>query len=349
MRCSVAEPRVAGRLVDMALFAALLFAGPWRMTPAQAPPALGAAGSFAVLSKTKVTCSSSTITGDVGVYSGAVGACTVSGGTHEGDPAAVQAYDDFLAAHAALTPAPGDTCTTLNGSLAGETLHPGVYCIDGSAKTGTLTLAGLADGVWIFKVVSDGPLVTSGFSVVTSGGSGCYNNVYWWTNTSATLTNSIFLGRVLAGTDMTVTVGSAKGQALAKGEVTLTGTSVALDACPVSEVSPAWATFPARLEKDPTSGTGFYLYFEPIDSVDGYNLYQGTVGTWYSHGGPAGDLCDLAATELVTGEMRAEIDPTAAGDHYYLVTAYAGGQEGPSGFATPHTEIDPTQSTCSPP
>ncbi len=409
------------------LFAALLSAVPLCKTLAQTAPDLGTAGSFAVLGGSAVTCTDSIITGNIGVYPGCtVTACTPSAGTvHACDPVAQQAYADLLAAHSALALVPCDF--VLTGSLAGQILAPGVYCIDDTLKTGTLTLEGPANGIWLFKVGTGGTGALTGtdFAVVMPGGSACSNNVFWWTDQYATLTNPAVLGTVLAGTNITATTGgSLQGRALAKVAVTLTSTSVGwpttpdpplltgltenicpaativltasanfstyqwlfnaspiagatnstydatvsgkysvavTDAggcaglsadhpvsivfCSTSEVSPIHAVFPARLTKP---GTGNYLYFQRIDGTTGYNLYEGNLGTWYSHGGAAGNVCDVAVTDLGTGEMRAAITPSA-GDHYYLVTAYAGTVEGPSGFASSGLERNPAQNTCAPP
>ena len=123
---------------------------------------------------------------------------------------------------------------------------------------------------------------------------------------------------------------------------------VFIDYCPfVSEVSPKQGIFKARLVKSAESSTGFFLYFQRLDSVNGYNIYEGTIGTYYSHASAPGNLCSATFLDLGSGEMRAEITPSA-GNHYYLVTAFGEGSEGPSGFRSNGVEIDPGQSTCSP-
>ena len=102
-----------------------------------------------------------------------------------------------------------------------------------------------------------------------------------------------------------------------------------------------------RLTKDDGSLTGFYVYFERTPTVANYHLYEGTLGTYYSHGSASGNQCDMAATDLGTGVMRAEILPSG-GDHYYLVTGHSATVEGPSGYKTDGTERDPSQNTCLP-
>jgi hypothetical protein len=231
---------LTSRLVVMVLFAALFSAVPSQAAlAAEGAPDLGTAGSFAVLAGTAVTCTTSNIIGDVGVATGiAVTGCTPSGTIHLGDLAAQQAYADFLKSYATFPSVPCDT--TLTGTLAGVTLKPGVYCFDAAATlTGTLTLKGPSNGIWIFKIGTGGTgaLTGTSFNVVMAGGQAC--NVYWWVAQAATLTTSNFLGTILAGADITVTGGTfITGDALAggaglttlpTGAVTLTDT--ALTAC----------------------------------------------------------------------------------------------------------------------
>lgn len=108
--------------------------------------------------------------------------------------------------------------------LAGQSLTPGVYCFDAAVTEtgGQLTLNGPSDGIWIFKIgtLGTGALTGTNFSVVMPGREVCNNNVFWWTAEAATLTDSVFLGSILAGTSVTVTRESLNGQALAKAAVT---------------------------------------------------------------------------------------------------------------------------------
>ena len=52
------------------------------------------------------------------------------------------------------------------------------------------------------------------------------NNVYWWVAEAATMTDSQFVGTILAGAAITLTGGTFNGDALAKAAVTLTGANV---------------------------------------------------------------------------------------------------------------------------
>lgn len=195
-----------------------------------AQASLGTAQDFTVLGGSAVTCTDSVVVGDVGVdLGGAITRtnCTISGTVHDGDLVAQQAYLDFLSAYAALALTPCDATLT---TLSGLTLQPGVYCVSAAATEtgGVLTLDGSSSDEWIFKIGTGGTgaLTGTGFSVVMSGGETCNNNVFWWTQQAATLTDSTFIGSILAGTSITVTGGSLDGRALATDAVTLTNTEL---------------------------------------------------------------------------------------------------------------------------
>jgi hypothetical protein len=163
--------------------------------------------------------------------------CTITGTVVRN---ATAAYADFLYAYSQFESISCDPDQTLTGTLADVTLSPGVYCFTAAAAlTGTLTLDGPADGVWIFKIGSGdtGALTGTNFSVVMAGGAeeAQCPNVYWWVAQDATLTTSTFQGTILAGADITVTGGTFTGDALAGGKgtagsptgaVTLTGSTV---------------------------------------------------------------------------------------------------------------------------
>jgi len=204
-------------------------------------PSLGAASGFAALAGAAVTCTTSTLAGNVGYGTAFTSTGCAIAGTASTPPAA--AYADFLAAYDMLhfnTPCD----QTLTGTLAGVTLAPGVYCFPAAATlTGTLTLNGPANGVWIFKVGTGGTgaLTGTSFSVVMTGGAetAACPNVYWWVAQAATLTGSNFVGAILAGAGITVTGGTFTGEALAGGAGTslaptgaVTVTNSTITACP---------------------------------------------------------------------------------------------------------------------
>jgi hypothetical protein len=199
--------------------AALLSAASFDVALAQAAtaPSLGSASSFGGLAGTAVTCTTSTVTGDVGVVVPAFTntCCTITGTVHNGDATAATAYADFRSAYNSFPSVPCEQ--TLTGTLAGVMLTPGVYCFDAAATlTGTLMLNGPANGIWIFKIgtAGTGALTGTNFSVIMAGG-GQPCNMYWWVAQAATLTTSNFLGTILAGAAITVTGGTFNGDALA--------------------------------------------------------------------------------------------------------------------------------------
>lgn len=250
-------PRLAARLLAMVAFAMLLAAAPFHSawatkgsTPATPDSTLGTAQSFAVLGGPAVTCTTSTIDGDVGVAlpGGAFTntGCVINGSIHQSDTTALQAYNDMILAYDALGE---EQCTeTLTGELGGVTLAPGVYCFDAAATFtgGQLTLAGTADGVWIFKIGA--ALTTTNFSVVMADGAEACN-VYWRVGAAVTMTDSDFLGTILAGMDITYTRGTLTGRLLAKGAVTVT------DAL----ITGCTATTPPAVCSDRVTGGGWIL------------------------------------------------------------------------------------------
>jgi len=202
-------------------------------SPAFAQVSMGAAADFAVLGGSAVTCTRSAVEGNVGVdLGGAVTQtlCAITSGTaYEGDTVAQQASEDFLLAHDALRGVQCDVDLT-GQPLVGQSLTPGVYCFDTAVTQtgGVLILNGSSTDTWIFKVGTSGvgALTGTNFTVVMPGGTVCNNNVFWWTPDAATLTDSFFVGTVLAGRAITVTRGNIDGQALATTAVTLTDTFV---------------------------------------------------------------------------------------------------------------------------
>jgi hypothetical protein len=145
-----------------------------------------------------------------------------------GDPAAKAAFANFLGKYAALAPKPGAPCTVLTGTLAGVTLPPGNYCFTAAATlTGLLTLQGLPTDKWIFRIGTGGTgaLTGTNFTIAMSGGAKACN-VRWWVSQAATMTTSIFQGRILAGAAITLTGGSMNGNAWSKADVTNTGAAI---------------------------------------------------------------------------------------------------------------------------
>ena len=195
----------------------------------------GASAGFSVLANAAVSCTGGTVSGDVGTFQtappGAITlteGCLIPGAQDIGGAAAKAAYQSFLDQYAALAPKAGDVCPVITGTLAGQSLSPGVYCVSSEAKTGVLTLSGGSNATWLIKVPS-GALTGTNFSVVLAGGAlAC--NVTWWVDAAATMTTSAFQGNILAGAAITTTGGTFNGNAWAGaagvGDVTFTGTAV---------------------------------------------------------------------------------------------------------------------------
>jgi hypothetical protein len=239
-----ARPRVRGpKLLLTAAVAVTLAIGMLAMAGSTAnaggngngnpAPALGAADSFAVLSALgtggAVTCTNTpaptVITGDVGTSgtppsSGSVTntGCTINGNIVTPATAALAAFNS---AYAALGGCGG---TVLTGTLA-RTLGPGVYCFDAAVATtdGTLTLTG--NGPWLFKIgtLGTGYLTGTRFNVVFSNPNANPCDVTWRVAQYAELTDSNFVGTILAGMYITSTRGTFHGRAFAKAAVTITG------------------------------------------------------------------------------------------------------------------------------
>ncbi|HTF58118.1 MAG TPA: ice-binding family protein [Planctomycetota bacterium] len=188
--------------------------------------------SFTVLADQAVTLTDATITGDVGTFqatpTGSVTqtTSTVDGTIHVGDADAIAAFEAFVADYDALANEPCDE--VLTGTLADVTLAPGVYCFDAAADlTGVLTLDGPSNGTWLFKIGEGGTgaLTGTSFTVVMAGGAQeC--NVRWWVAEAATLTDSDFIGTILAGAAITLTRGTFHGNAWAQADATITDTTV---------------------------------------------------------------------------------------------------------------------------
>jgi len=196
-------------------------------------PLFGAADSFAVLAYSTVTnannAGGTVVTGDLGVSPGTsvtgFPPGTVTGTIHAGDAIAAQAQVDLTTAYAdaaARTP-----FTTVTGdTLGGLELDPGIYHGGALDLTGTLTLSGDENDVWIFVAAST--LDTAADSEVILHGARAAN-VYWVVGSSATLgANSIFKGNIMAYASITLYAGAdVEGRALARtAAVTLNGNTI---------------------------------------------------------------------------------------------------------------------------
>jgi Ice-binding-like len=203
---------------------------------------LGTADNFAVLGGSGITNVSAHtyIIGDVGSFpTPSITGLTksqVNGHLYlKASPATAHAQTGLTVGYNQAASAPCGNDLT-GKDLGGLTLGPGVYCFSSSAGlTGTLTLDAHGDtnAQWIFQIGST--LTTASNSNVaivlghktgpgplwSTGLRGC--NVYWQVGSSATIgTGTIFRGKILALTSITLNGGTLHGKALASnGAVTM--------------------------------------------------------------------------------------------------------------------------------
>lgn len=231
--------------VGLAALVSLAYAAPGG-AQAVAPP-LGTAGSFTVLGTNgiptsgTVTCTTSTIDGDVGSTGNSItdtGPCTITGNIDA--PVAAGVVSDFNDAYDAVeTLNPDANCDGVVPTTS-TTLPPGVYCSAAGTTIGagvTITLDGDANDVWVFRIGTGGlgALAGTGPNLqVVMGGTAQACNVYWWTAEGATMTDAVFAGNVLSGTAATMTDTTWEGRALATTDVTLTDSIIT--GCPAPSV-----------------------------------------------------------------------------------------------------------------
>ncbi|KKW19121.1 MAG: hypothetical protein UY63_C0021G0004 [Parcubacteria group bacterium GW2011_GWA2_51_10] len=233
---------------------ALGLAGP---TKAATAPDLGTAANFAVLAGSAISdvVLPSVITGHVGLsptggtaitgltcpelvgfniydtnagYAGG-GGCLITNAS-----LLITAKGDLDTAY--LNAAAQATTSLIVADLGGQTLTPGVYANASSiGLTGTLTLSGGADDVFIFKAGSTLTTASNAQVVLTGGVQAC--NVFWQIGSSVTLgTTTTIRGNILAKTAITDDGGSTVyGRLLARdAAVTLSKTTVTKQTCTAS-------------------------------------------------------------------------------------------------------------------
>jgi len=119
--------------------------------------------------------------------------------------------------------------------------------------------------------------------------------------------------------------------------------------CVVPEVSPPLAPIPHHLVRQP--GDIYRFTWQDLGPGFQYNLYSGSLGSYYSHG-PGPLVCSGLGSGVACAGGSCQHDRPGsglpAGSLYFLVTASGFGEEGTSGFASGGAERDPARSTCAP-
>ena len=233
--------RVSPGVMPILSFAALLMLSTSAFSQAVVPD-LGEAFDYALLGTNDipttgtVTCTTSTIDGDVGSTGSAItntGPCTITGTVDTPVPA--QVVNDFDNAYIEL-----DSMNPLcdgNIPITSTTLPAGVYCSAAGTTIGagvTITLDGDASDVWVFKVGTGGlgALIGTGPNFeVTMGGTADPCNVYWWTAEEATLTDAAFVGTILSGAAVTMTDTAFDGRAMATTDAAVTDSFLTFAGC----------------------------------------------------------------------------------------------------------------------
>lgn len=248
------SPTAAGRALALgSVLPLLLFAlgaMPATATSHEPTTRLGTADEFAILAGSTITnTGQSVITGDVGLHPGtavtgfdscpgAANCVDLTGSMHVNDEVAEQAKANLLTAYNELVGLEG-TCTPHEVELGGATLTPGVYCSSTFGLTGTLTLRGI--GEFIFLTGSGGSALTTAADsevILIEGADSCA--VYWQVASSAVIgARSAFAGNILAHTAISFDTGATlDGSALAMGAaVTLISNTITDTTC-AAETTP---------------------------------------------------------------------------------------------------------------
>jgi len=214
---------------------------------------LGTANTFAILSKTGITTTGSTmVTGDIGVSP--IAATSITGFSLSLPSASSFATSPLVNGKvyapgyanptpANLSAAVGDmqtaytdgsgrasTVTELGaGNIGGLTLVAGVYKWGTGVTIPTnVTLSGSATDVWIFQV-GQTLTVSSGVKIILSGGAQA-SNIFWIVAGQTTVgTTAVFNGNIIDQTAIVLNTGAVlNGRALAQTAVTLDSNAVTM-------------------------------------------------------------------------------------------------------------------------
>lgn len=243
-------------------------------------PPLGDARRFAVLGGTTVTnTGASVVTGDLGLspgtsVTGFPPGLIVNGEQHVADTVAADGqlalttlYNALAAMVATETLAPGVVIGT-GGTR--PSFGPGVYdWATAGQLTGTVTLTGDADDVFVFRTGTT--FTSANASAVVLAGGALAKNVFFLVGSSATFgTTSAMIGNVVALTSITATTGGTfNGRLLARnGAVTLDTNTVNLTAAGGSGTEGASLVTTGNIQNayTPVAGVPYTLIYDPSTS-----------------------------------------------------------------------------------
>jgi hypothetical protein len=276
---------------------------------AASSPSLGTAENYSVIAGNAVTNTGITsISGNMGISPGVSppnftdsGTLTSGGTVHDADAGAATAQGDSGTAYTALNAQGCDIdYGAVTTDLAGKDYSPGVYCSSVFTLTGTLTLTGGADDVWIFK--SGGNLTTTGASakvVFSSGGNAC--NVWWYVPGVASLdASSALSGTIIANTSIALGNGATlDGRAFATtADVALNTNTISGPTCVAGSPSEAEdesevlgedttcfaseiTTTPSIIETKRISPTSIFVNWGPYEGIENFLVEYGVKnGEW---------------------------------------------------------------------
>lgn len=269
--------------------------------------------TFGVLAGSEITNTGSTvINGNIGVYPGSAISGfppgTVNGTVYATNGVAQQAQSDLTTLYNVLAgrPQTQDLTGVDLGTLGGP-LGPGVYNFDTSAQlTGTLTLTGNADSIFIFNIGST--LTTAANSSIVVLPPAQAGNVFFRVGSSATLgASTAFSGQIVALTAIAMQNAASIncGAALARNaEVTLINNTITV--CVLDT-----ASFEDALDDDDTTTT---VTAEALaDALDDFVGGGGVLPPGFAILAAALTPAELAlALAELSGETASGVAPTGA-------------------------------------
>lgn len=245
---------------------------------------------------------------------------------------------------------PGDVAAQVAAALAAEPALAGLIVsasgdsidADGAIRLTGSTDPGLADCAPVNAPSLTGPAVNSCPDPTVTLSTGSYTGYRWLVDGESVPGAGGSEYVVSLPGDYRVTVTDASGC-----KATTNAATVTLQFCATTEVSPAGALHPLRIDRSVVSPSGYAVTFQESAGALGYNLYTGTVGGWYDHGDPGDNACDAPTRTAAGGVVEIDL-PLPAGDGYYLVSAFDAANEGPAGHDGSRAPIPPAEQTCLP-